>query len=108
MTQAGATLHSLALHDSARLVAPAEPGLRHALARLGLRVGATVSVVQRTPGGGRVVSSGDVRIAIDGPTARQVSVTTLAGEAGPPGHGGSAHAPTADPPAERVGISETG
>ncbi len=71
------TLHSLGLHDSARLDAPAEPSLRRSLARLGLRVGAVISVIQRTPGGGRVVSCGDVRVAIDGPTARQVAVTPL-------------------------------
>ncbi len=74
-TATGRTLHSLGLHDSARLAAPAEPSLRRSLARLGLRVGAVITVIQRTPGGGRVVSCGDVRVAIDGPTARQVVVT---------------------------------
>ena len=84
MTPAGATLHSLALHDSARLMPPSEPSLRHALARLDLRVGALVRVVQRTPGGGRVVSCGDVRIAIDGPTARLVGVTLIGDYGSPP------------------------
>jgi Fe2+ transport system protein FeoA len=43
----------------------AGPSVGHRLAQLGLRVGALLTPVQRTPGGGVVVAVGDLRLALD-------------------------------------------
>lgn len=37
----------------------------HRLAQLGLRVGALLTPVQRTPGGGVVIAVGELRLALD-------------------------------------------
>lgn len=44
------------------------------LAELGLRVGAVVTVVSRTAGGGRVVGLGTSRIALDRTTSCRLAV----------------------------------
>ncbi len=64
----------LPLHRDARVIATDDPEVRRHLTRLGVRIGSIVRVVQRTAGGGRVVASGDLRIAIDLATARQIHV----------------------------------
>jgi ferrous iron transport protein A len=58
------------------VVQPLHVGQAYArrLAELGIRVGAPVSVLMRTAGGGAVVSVGDGRIALDSRTLRQVPV----------------------------------
>ena len=50
------------------------PGRRLRLAELGLRAGATVTVLRRTAGGGRIVGVGDARVAV----ARRVLLTVPA------------------------------
>lgn len=47
------------------------------LAELGLRVGAVVTVVSRTAGGGRLVGLGTSRIALDRATTRRLAVEAL-------------------------------
>ena len=47
------------------------------LAELGLRVGALVTVVRRTAGGGRLLALGVDRIAVDRATARRVMAEAL-------------------------------
>jgi ferrous iron transport protein A len=47
------------------------------LAELGLRPGAVVRVVNRTPGGGCVVGLGTSRVAVDRHTARNVAVESV-------------------------------
>lgn len=47
---------------------------RRRLAELGLRPGATVRVLHRSAGGGRVLAVGALRIAVDRPTLRLVDV----------------------------------
>ncbi|WP_080792988.1 FeoA family protein [Corynebacterium pacaense] len=51
-----------------------EPALRSRLAELGMRPGTTITVVQRTSGGGRVVDTGISRYAIDRETLRMMEV----------------------------------
>jgi ferrous iron transport protein A len=46
------------------------------LAELGIRVGASVSVLMRTAGGGGVITVDDSRIALDSRTLRQIPVTS--------------------------------
>lgn len=41
------------------------PQIRHSLARLGLRRGAPVTVVQRIAGGGRILGVAGARIAVE-------------------------------------------
>ena len=48
-------------------------GLR--LAQLGLRVGAQVTVLSRTSGGGRLVAVGSTRIGVDRETCRRLEVS---------------------------------
>lgn len=55
-----------------------EPPERRRLAELGLRVGATLTVIGRTAGGGRVVALGATRIALDGRTAGRLHVEPAA------------------------------
>ncbi len=43
----------------------ADPAVRRRLAEMGIRPGATVRVMYRTTGGGRVVSVGGARVALD-------------------------------------------
>lgn len=52
------------------------PAHRQRLAELGLRPGADVQVVQRTAGGGVVVSVGGGRVALDATTARRITIGT--------------------------------
>lgn len=47
---------------------------RRRLAELGIRPGVGVSVVQRTSGGGVVIDAAGSRIALDGSTARAITV----------------------------------
>lgn len=49
------------------------------LAELGLREGAAVRTVQRTPGGGRVVAIGDTRLALDRATLAHLHITPAVG-----------------------------
>ena len=51
---------------------PAATGLR--LGQLGLRPGATVTVLARTSGGGRLVGVGSTRIGLDRDTARHLEL----------------------------------
>ncbi|WP_158550717.1 FeoA family protein [Geodermatophilus sp. TF02-6] len=44
------------------------------LARVGLRVGAPVTVLARTAGGGRLLATGATRIGLDRDTARRLEV----------------------------------
>lgn len=62
----GATVLVTAHHTSA--------SLSRRLSELGVRPGTTVTLHQRTAGGGRVVSSGSARYAIDLSTLRAVEV----------------------------------
>ncbi len=48
----------------------------HRLAQLGLRSGATLTPVQRTPGGGIVVAAGEVRLALDAASMAALQVRT--------------------------------
>lgn len=48
--------------------------LRSRLAELGMRPGSTITVVQRTSGGGRVVDTGHSRYAIDLDTLHKMEV----------------------------------
>ncbi len=50
---------------------------RRRLAELGLRAGATVEVVHRTAGGGRVVAVAGSRIALDRATAHGIQVLVV-------------------------------
>ena len=54
----------------------ADPQFGHRLAQLGLRPGATVTPVQHTPGGGRVVAAGEARLALDAASAALLRVRT--------------------------------
>ena len=56
---------------------PADAGVR--LARLGLRVGAEVTVLSRTAGGGRIVAVGTARIGLDRDTSRRLQLRVGAG-----------------------------
>jgi ferrous iron transport protein A len=60
-----ATLVGLHLADATRL----------RLTELGLRPGAVVRVLSRTPGGGRVIGLGAGRVAVDRATAKAVTVS---------------------------------
>ena len=71
------TLDSLPLHRRAQLEATATVDTQARLARLGIRLGAIIEATQRTPGGGRVVAVGDLRIALDRATARDLLVAEL-------------------------------
>ncbi|MCL2315993.1 MAG: ferrous iron transport protein A [Actinomycetia bacterium] len=51
-----------------------EPGLRARLSTMGLRRGVRLEVVQRTSGGGRVVSVAGSHIAVDASVAAQLHV----------------------------------
>lgn len=55
-------------------VVSANPVLRRRLAELGLRRGTRVIATQRTTGGGRVVASGDMRVALDRHAAASLRV----------------------------------
>lgn len=69
------TLQSVPLRRPVRLTLVGLPlGARRRLAELGLRTGATVEVVHRTAGGGRVVGVTGSRIALDRETARGIQV----------------------------------
>ncbi|MCH8612161.1 FeoA family protein [Arsenicicoccus dermatophilus] len=74
------TLQSVPEHRPVRL-GPVDLPLapRRRLAELGLRTGATVEVVHRTAGGGRVVAVAGARIALDRRTAQGIQVV-VAGE----------------------------
>jgi ferrous iron transport protein A len=60
VTLASAPLGVPLLLDRANLPAPR----RLRLAELGLRAGATVTVLRRTAGGGRIIGIGDARVAV--------------------------------------------
>jgi ferrous iron transport protein A len=49
---------------------------RRRLAELGIRSGASVSVLMRTAGGAGVITVDDSRIALDSRTLRQIPVTS--------------------------------
>jgi len=51
-----------------------DPALARRLAELGLRCGATVTATQRTSGGGRVIATGDLRVALDRQVAASLHV----------------------------------
>ncbi|MEI2825670.1 MAG: FeoA family protein [Dermatophilaceae bacterium] len=90
MSSSRRTLDTLALHRRARLEATETLATTAQLARLGIRLGAIIEATQRTPGGGRVVAVGDVRIALDRSTARDLLVVEIEDEpvtAGPARHG---------------------
>ncbi|MFZ2561166.1 MAG: FeoA family protein [Corynebacterium variabile] len=50
------------------------PDLIRRLAELGVRPGASLTVVQRTAGGGRVIDIGSARYAIDNRTLHHIEV----------------------------------
>jgi ferrous iron transport protein A len=50
------------------------PSLRRRLAEMGLRPGSHVRVLYRTTGGGRVVSVGGARVALDAGLAEAIGV----------------------------------
>lgn len=52
----------------------AEPAIRRRLAEMGIRPGATLRVMYRTTGGGRVVSVGGARVALDRELAAAVTL----------------------------------
>ena len=63
-------LTALPLRSPVRLdVVGSDPAGRLRMAELGLRTGATVTVVGRAAGGGRVLRIGTARIAVDRATA---------------------------------------
>jgi ferrous iron transport protein A len=55
---------------------PAARRLR--LAELGLRAGATVTVLRRTAGGGRIVAIGDARVALGRTVLAQLAAVSAA------------------------------
>lgn len=60
------TLGQAPLHTPLILTrGPEDPGLGARLRALGLRPGAQVELVQRTPGDGRIVAVSDSRVALD-------------------------------------------
>ena len=54
------------------------------LAELGIRPGAVLTAVQKTPGGGRVVAIGDGRLALDKVTLRALHICPTAEALGGP------------------------
>lgn len=52
----------------------ADPAVRRRLAEMGIRPGASVRVLYRTTGGGRVVSVGGARVALDRELAAAVTL----------------------------------
>lgn len=75
------SVRELQVGQSAVLGEPTVPSaLRARLAELGLRAGQEVLLLQRAVGGARVVAVAGSRIALDGPTAGGLPVTTV-GEA---------------------------
>lgn len=69
------TLDTVPIGGDAVLASPrTEPRLRRRMSELGLRPGMTVTVTQRTAGGGRVVRTGGSRYAIDAVTLREMAV----------------------------------
>lgn len=48
------------------------------LAELGVRPGAVLTAVQKTPGGGRVIAVGDSRVALDKATLRTLHICSTA------------------------------
>lgn len=52
----------------------ADPAVRRRLAEMGIRPGAALRVLYRTTGGGRVVSVGGARVAIDSQLAQAVTL----------------------------------
>lgn len=61
-----ATLLTARLGETVTLDVPGcDPALRRRLAEIGVRCGQCVCPLQRIPGGGRVVSVGPTRIALD-------------------------------------------
>lgn len=56
------------------VAATSAPGLTRRLAELGIRPGATVTVIQHTSGGGRVIDTGSARYAIDHRTLTRIEV----------------------------------
>ena len=80
MSSSRRTLDTLPLHCRARLEATETLAMTAQLARLGIRLGAIIEATQRTPGGGRVVAVGDVRIALDRATARDLLVVEIENE----------------------------
>lgn len=50
------------------------PDLVRRLAELGVRPGASLTVVQRTAGGGRVIDTGSARYAVDNRTLHHIEV----------------------------------
>ena len=72
-----ATLAAVPMRTPVMLGSPRLDAARtRRLAELGLRAGAEVVVLHRTPGGGRVVAVEDSRIAIDRTTLRALPVRT--------------------------------
>lgn len=66
MSADAGTLADLPVGSCAVLDLPRLPAARtRQLAELGLRAGSEVRLLLRTPGGGRVVAVGDVRLALD-------------------------------------------
>lgn len=58
--------------------------VRRRMAEMGLRVGARVTVIQRTAGGGRLLGVAGSRIAVDRGTARAMAVSLPEAEAAEP------------------------
>ncbi len=52
----------------------AGPAMGHRLAQLGVRYGATLTPLQRTPGGGLVVAVGEMRLALDRESVAAIQV----------------------------------
>lgn len=77
----GVTLATAPLGVPVRLGRAALPGPRRLrLAELGLRAGATVTVLRRTAGGGRIVGVGDARVAIGRSVLLQVPAVPVGAE----------------------------
>jgi ferrous iron transport protein A len=68
------TLHQAPVGASVRVTNLAEHPRSRRLAELGLRPGATVDVLRRTSGGGRLLGLGTARLAVDRATASSVVV----------------------------------
>ncbi len=80
-TRPPATLATVPVGQRVRLTEPdpaTVPASRaRRLAELGLRAGATVEVLARTAGGGRIVAVGAGRIALDRTMTRRLAVVGL-------------------------------
>lgn len=69
------TLAEIPVGDRALVVSTSTaPDLNRRLAELGIRPGASLTIAQRTSGGGRVIDIGSARYAIDRTTLTRIEV----------------------------------